>query len=139
MAVHAATTPASISVIGSSAQAPITGYAGVLSWCDECSYHHYIPGPCRVKFCKNYGQEGHLAGSCRTPTNQASGAGISQAYYGCGKVGHYKRICANAATTGNTGRVLAIGQGEAATDPIVATGIFLFDNPYACNPFQFYY
>ena len=31
----------------------------------------------------------------------------------------------------------AMGQNETTADPTDATGIFLFDNPYACNPFQF--
>ena len=60
--VQATTTP----VISSKAQAPVTGYAGNLPWCSRCSYHHYIPGPCRKIICKRCGKKGHLARSCRT-------------------------------------------------------------------------
>ncbi|XP_052620970.1 uncharacterized protein LOC128126863 [Lactuca sativa] len=107
--VHATTTPAA----ATAAQAPTSGYTGTLPWCSNCSYHQRIPGPCREMLYNNCGKKGHTAQSCRTPaqpTNQASGAGVGQDYYGCGEVGHYKRNCPKVATTGNTGRVLAMGQ-----------------------------
>ena len=103
VAVHAATIPAAVSVVNSTSQAPVTGYAGILPWCNHCSYHHRIPGPCRAKFCRSCGQEGHLARTCKTPTpstSQASGAGIGQTCYSCGEVGHYKRNCPKTVTSG---------------------------------------
>ena len=136
--VHAATTPAAVSVVNSTSQVPVTGYVGTLPWCDRCNYHHRIPGPCRAKFCRSCGQEGHLARTCKTPTpstSQASGAGIGQTCYSCGEVGHYKRNCPKTVTSGNTGRVLTMGQERTAADPIVATGILLLDKSCTYDPF----
>ncbi|KAL7593735.1 hypothetical protein Lser_V15G34765 [Lactuca serriola] len=94
--------PIAVSAVGSTAQTPTSGYTGTLPWCDKCSYHHRIPGPCRERICDNCGKKGHLARTCRKPvksTNQSSRAGISPACYSCGEVGHFKRNCPKAATT----------------------------------------
>ena len=61
---------------------------------------------------------------------------VGQACYGCGEIGHFKRNFPKATTTGNTGRVLAMGQEEAVVDPTIVTGTFLLDNSYACILFD---
>ena len=127
VAVHAATSPATVSVDRSSTRKPANRYTGTLPSCDKCNYHHLPSGPCIEIICNKCGIKGHMAKNCKTPTqstSQTSGAGIGRACYGCGEVGHLKRNCPKAVTPGNTGRVLAIGQEETATDPTVATGIF---------------
>ncbi|XP_023756294.1 uncharacterized protein LOC111904808 [Lactuca sativa] len=89
--------------------------------------------------CNNCGKKGHLDRGCKNPsqtTDQASGASVGQACYGCGEIGHYKRNRPKAATTGNTGRVLAMGQGEAVPEPTIVSGMFLLDNSYACIRFD---
>ncbi|KAL7603125.1 hypothetical protein Lser_V15G18833 [Lactuca serriola] len=122
--IRAATVPVVVSAVGSKAQTPTSRYAGTLPPCNKCNYHHLTSSPCREVFCNICGKKGHIVKNCKTPTqstNQASRAGISPACYGCGEVGHFKRNCPKTATTGNTGRVQAIGQVEAAADSTVAT------------------
>ena len=84
-------------------------------------------------------KRGHTTRFCKAqvqPTNQAPGAGVSQAFYGSGETEHFKRNCPKATTAGNTGRVLAMGQEETVVDPTVVTGMFLLDNSYACILFD---
>ncbi|KAL7617535.1 hypothetical protein Lser_V15G03550 [Lactuca serriola] len=124
VAVHAATSLAAVSVVGSSTRKPASKYAGTLPSCGKCNYHHLPSSPCIEIICNKCGIKGHMAKNCKTPTqsmSQTSGAGIGRACYGCGEVGHLKRNCPKAVTPGNTGKVLAIGQEETTTDPTVAT------------------
>ena len=126
--VQATTTP----VISSKAQAPVTGYAGNLPWCSRCSYHHYIPGPCRKMICKRCGKKGHLARSCRTLVQhleQTFESSVEQVYYSCREIGHFKRNCPKATTPNNVNNaemVLALKQEEAAANPTNIVGRFLF-------------
>ncbi|XP_023765409.1 uncharacterized protein LOC111913921 [Lactuca sativa] len=135
VAVHAVSTR----VAAPATQAPTSMYAGNLPRCDKCNHHHLTSSPCREILYNNCGKKGHTARNCRTPdqpTNQASGRDASQACYGCSEVGHYKRNRPKAAITGNTGRVLAMGQEEAVVDPTVVMGTFLLDNSYECILFD---
>ncbi|XP_023735805.1 uncharacterized protein LOC111883713 [Lactuca sativa] len=65
--------------------------------------------------------QGHTIRYCKNPArpiNQLPNAGVSQACYGCGKVGHYKRDCPGTANTGTDGRMLTItAAGEATPNP----------------------
>ncbi|CAH1440061.1 unnamed protein product [Lactuca virosa] len=84
-------------------------------------------------------RRGHTARFCKTPARpiaQVPNAGVGQACYGCGEVGHYKRNFPKAGIAGGVGRVLAIGHEEAVADPTVAAGTFLLDNSYACILFD---
>ena len=135
--VHVATAPAAAPTAVPTTQSSTGGYAGKLSLCTKCNFHHH--GPCRELICNNCGKKGHTTRYCKTPaqpTNQAPGAGAGQTCYGCGEAKHYRRNCPKATTGGNTGRVLAMGQNEAVADPTVVTGTFLLDNSYACILFD---
>ena len=116
---------------------PTKSYIGNLPKCTKCNYHHH--GPCRDMQCANCSRKGHTARFCKEPAKpitEVPGAGVGQACYGCGEVGHYKRNCPKAAGTGGVGRVLAIGHDEAVADPTIVAGTFLLDNSYACILFD---
>ena len=132
MAVHAATTPSAVPAT----PAPGSRYVGNLPVCDKCNFHHH--GSCHEMLCNNCGKKGHTTRFCKTqvqPTNQAPGAGVSQVFYACGEIGHFKRNFPKA-TTDNTWKVLSMGQEEAVVDPTVVTGTFLLDNSYSCILFD---
>ncbi|KAI3750191.1 hypothetical protein L2E82_20820 [Cichorium intybus] len=129
VAVRAATVP----------NAPTTTkqYIGTLPKCNKCNFHH--TGACREMHCFNCNKKGHTARFCRTPTlqsTQATNVGVSQACYGCGETGHFKRDCPKTKNVGRNGRVLAMGRAEAVEDPTVVTGTFLVNNSYACVLFD---
>lgn len=87
----------------------------------------------------NCNKKGHTARFCKSParsTTQVPGAGVGQACYGCGEVGHYKRDCSKTRNVGGAGRDLTVGHGEAVADPTVVAGMFLLDNSYACILFD---
>ena len=80
-------------------------------------------------------RKGHTVRFCKAPLKpitQVPNAGVGQACYGCGEVGHYKRNFPKAANTGGVGQVLTIGHEEAVADPTVIAGTFLLDNSFAC-------
>ncbi|XP_023732109.1 uncharacterized protein LOC111879909 [Lactuca sativa] len=129
VAVHAATAQVSPPphAPASSVQTTTKPYSGNLPKCNKCNYHHH--GECKDMQCANCNCKGHTARYCRSPPqpNQChnnnnnnnnknnSNAEESHTCYGCGGTDPYRRNCpkANAQGAGGSGRVLAIGQGEA--------------------------
>ncbi|GJU13224.1 reverse transcriptase domain-containing protein [Tanacetum coccineum] len=85
-----------------------SGYAGKLPLCNRCKLHHNRQ--CTIK-CTNCKKVGHMARDYRTPT-----AAVDQR--------------APVANQRNTGRVYALGGGDAIQDPNVVTGTFLLNNCY---------
>ncbi|KAI3739580.1 hypothetical protein L2E82_29989 [Cichorium intybus] len=112
-------------------------YNGTLPKYNKCNFHH--TGACREMHYSNCNKKGHTARFCKAPvpqTTQASNVGVSQACYGCGETGHFKRDCPKTKNVGRNGRVLAMGRAEAVEDPTVVTDTFLVNNPYACVLFD---
>ncbi|KAL7608977.1 hypothetical protein Lser_V15G12685 [Lactuca serriola] len=98
---------------------PAKLYAGKLPKCIKCNYHHH--GPCREMQCSHCNRKGHTACYCKTPTAQPAqvpNTGVNQTCYGCGKVGHYKRDCPEAANADTHGSMLpTTAAGESTPDP----------------------
>ncbi|GJR72927.1 reverse transcriptase domain-containing protein [Tanacetum coccineum] len=89
-------------------------YAGNLSLCNKCKFHHN--GPCTTK-CENCKRVGHQTKDCRSPAAATNQRGLN---YG------------NAVGSGEAqGRLYALGGGETNQDPNVITGTFLLNNCYA--------
>ncbi|XP_023754518.2 uncharacterized protein LOC111902944 [Lactuca sativa] len=110
-------------------------YDGTLLKCKNCNFHHY--GACREMHCKNYNMKGHTTCFCKAPTQQttpATNIRVSQACYGCGEIGHFKRDCPKTRNNGGVGRSLIMGHEEAMNDPTMVT--FLLNNSYACILFD---
>ncbi|GKA82631.1 reverse transcriptase domain-containing protein, partial [Tanacetum coccineum] len=96
-------------------------YAGTLSLCNKCKFHHN--GPCTVK-CANCKRVGHLTRDCWS--SAATNNQRTLTCYECGNQGHYKSDCPKlknrnhgnqAEGTGTHGMVLALGGGETDQDP----------------------
>ncbi|GJW88123.1 reverse transcriptase domain-containing protein [Tanacetum coccineum] len=72
------------------------GYAGNLSLCNKCKFHHI--GPCAEK-CGNCKWTGHQARDCRIPVLRAkqrpsvAKQNAEVTCYECGRLGHYKNGC----------------------------------------------
>nr|GFB61122.1 reverse transcriptase domain-containing protein [Tanacetum cinerariifolium] len=63
-------------------------YAGSLSLCNQCKFHHN--GPCTIK-CRNCKKVGHIIQNCRTPATAKNLR--TRTCYKCGSLRHYKGEC----------------------------------------------
>ncbi|GJX50659.1 RNA-directed DNA polymerase, eukaryota [Tanacetum coccineum] len=95
-------------------------YAGTLSLCNKCKFHHN--GQCIVK-CTNCKRVGHLTRDCRSPA--ATNNQRNTTCYECRNQGHYRSDCPKLKNqnhgnqtggTGARGMVHALGGGEINQD-----------------------
>nr|GFC50742.1 reverse transcriptase domain-containing protein [Tanacetum cinerariifolium] len=63
-------------------------YAGSLSLCNQCKFHH--SGPCTIK-CGNYKKVGRIIQNCKTPATAKNQR--TRTCYECGSLRHYKGEC----------------------------------------------
>ncbi|KAL7606573.1 hypothetical protein Lser_V15G20161 [Lactuca serriola] len=109
------TIPSGIPIIPN----PARQYVGNIPKCIKCSYHHH--GPCGEMQCSNCNRKGHTIRYFKSqtrPINQVPSTSVNQACYGCGKVGHYRKNCPEAANAGTDGSLLpTTAAGETTPEP----------------------